>query len=108
MACPVSSAVRNTGTLTDVLAERARAELGDVSDHELLYMITGLIFAGQVTTESFLGFLLAHQLAGHLDAGTGDAGTVDAFVTEALRLHPPHRALCTGPEPPASARSHLR
>ncbi|MGH3937178.1 MAG: cytochrome P450 [Pseudonocardiaceae bacterium] len=74
---------RNTGTLTDTLAERARAELGDVSDRELLYMITGLVFAGQVTTESFLGFLLAHQLAGHLDADT------DAFVTEVLRLHPP-------------------
>ena len=79
-----------TGTLTDVLAQRADAEFGDVSDHELLYMITGLIFAGQVTTESFLGFLLAHQLAGHLDAtDTADDGGVDAFVTEALRLYPP-------------------
>lgn len=76
---------RNVETLADVLAERVRAELADVSDHELLYMITGLIFAGQVTTESFLGFLLAHQLAGQL----GDAGAADAFVAEVLRLHPP-------------------
>ncbi|MGH3912773.1 MAG: cytochrome P450 [Pseudonocardiaceae bacterium] len=85
----VAAAIRasrehNTGTLTDALAERARAELGDVSDHELLHMITGLVFAGQVTTESFLGFLLAHQLAGHFDATEADA-----FVTEVLRLHPP-------------------
>ncbi|MGH3887630.1 MAG: cytochrome P450 [Pseudonocardiaceae bacterium] len=88
MVAAAIRAERNAGTLTDVLAERIRAELGDVSDHELLYMITGLIFAGQVTTESFLGFLLAHQLAGHL--GATDAGeAVDTFLTEVLRLHPP-------------------
>ncbi len=83
-----ASRERNTGTLTDVLAERAQAELGDVPEHELLYMITGLIFAGQVTTESFLGFLLAHQLAGDL-APTDGADDIEAFVTEALRLYPP-------------------
>lgn len=30
-------------------------------------MIAGLIFAGHDTTGSFLGFLLAHVIAGHLD-----------------------------------------
>ncbi|MCP3802007.1 cytochrome P450 [Allokutzneria sp. A3M-2-11 16] len=84
-----TSKERDTGTLTDLIAERARAEF-DVSDDELLYMITGLIFAGQVTTESFLGFLLAHQLAGHLvTTGDDDDDAIDAFVTEALRLYPP-------------------
>lgn len=85
----------STDTLTHLLAERARADFGDISDGELLYMITGLIFAGQVTTESFLGFLLAHQLAGHHvtrpgdDHETGDDEAIEAFVSETLRLHPP-------------------
>ncbi|MGH3568175.1 MAG: cytochrome P450 [Pseudonocardia sp.] len=96
----VTSAIRagrsgNDQTMTDILSERAHAELGDVTDDELLYMITGLIFAGQVTTESFLGFLLAHHLGGHLDGGgpgnaPGEtAQAIDAMVSEALRLHPP-------------------
>lgn len=81
-------------TLTDLLAERTRAVLGEVDDDELLYMITGLIFAGQVTTESFLGFLLAHQLAGDLGStadsnNKNEADAVEAFVTETLRLYPP-------------------
>ena len=70
--------------LADILADGARAELGGVTDREVLHMIAGLIFAGQITTQSFLGPLVAHQLAG--DLGDGDA---DAFVAEALRLHPP-------------------
>ncbi|MDH2429959.1 cytochrome P450 [Sphaerisporangium sp. TRM90804] len=74
----------------DAFAERARAEMAGISDEELLYLITGMIFAGQVTTESFLGFLIAHQLAGHLDSGgLAGAPSVEAFVSEALRLHPP-------------------
>ncbi|MFI6500544.1 cytochrome P450 [Nonomuraea typhae] len=80
-----------------VLAQRVRAEFGDVRDDELLYMITGLVFAGQVTTEAFLGFLLAHQLASHLSPADDD---VDAFVTETLRLHPPAPSPC-GASPPA-------
>ncbi|MGH3982293.1 MAG: cytochrome P450 [Pseudonocardiaceae bacterium] len=75
-------------SMTRVLYERACAEFGDIPDEYLIYMITGLIFAGHDTTGSFLGFLLAHVLAGHLDADAGPQVVTD-FVEETLRLHPP-------------------
>lgn len=85
----VAGAIRarhRTDTMTDLIAHRARAELDDVTDDEILYLITGLIFAGQVTTESALGFLLAHYL--DPDRGNDDLDP-EAFITETLRLHPP-------------------
>ncbi|MDA0632758.1 cytochrome P450 [Nonomuraea sp. MCN248] len=72
-------------SMTRVLYERARAEFGDVSADELTYMIMGLIFAGHDTTGSFLGFLLAETLAGHL---APDADPAE-FVERMLREHPP-------------------
>ncbi|MFG3496465.1 cytochrome P450 [Streptomyces sp. NPDC047928] len=75
-------------TMTRVLYERAVAEFGDVSDEQLMYMITGLIFAGHDTTGSFLGFLLAEVLAGKPPVDADDAAVSD-FVEEALRFHPP-------------------
>jgi 13-deoxydaunorubicin hydroxylase len=85
----VHSARRNdTPTMTRVLYERAQAEFGSVSDDQLVYMITGLIFAGHDTTGSFLGFLLAEVLAGRL-AADADEDAVSRFVEEALRYHPP-------------------
>lgn len=83
-----SAAERENATMTGVLYERARTELGDISDDNLHYMISGLVFVGQHTTGPVLGFVLAHVLAGHLDAGADDAA-IDAFVEEVLRLHPP-------------------
>ena len=80
-------------TMTEILTDRARAEFGDISDAELLYMISGLIFAGQVTTDSFLGFLLAVYLSGGLDLAGQDTQHTERqvfdFVSEALRLYPP-------------------
>ncbi|GAA2248318.1 cytochrome P450 [Streptomyces ruber] len=89
----LSEAVRSarrsdTQTMTRVLYERATAEFGSVTDDQLIYMITGLIFAGHDTTGSFLGFLLAEFLAGHL-APDADDDAVSRFVEEALRHHPP-------------------
>ncbi|MGH3824729.1 MAG: cytochrome P450 [Pseudonocardiaceae bacterium] len=75
-------------SMTRVLYERVCAEFGDVPDEYLIYMIIGLIFAGHDTTGSFLGFLLAHVLAGHLDPDA-DADAVTDFIDETLRLHPP-------------------
>ncbi|MEU7181101.1 MULTISPECIES: cytochrome P450 [Streptomyces] len=78
----------NADTMTRVLRERALAEFGTVTDDQLIYMMTGLIFAGHDTTGSFLGFLLAEVLAGHL-AQNADEQAVTGFVEEALRFHPP-------------------
>ncbi|MEV4738875.1 cytochrome P450 [Streptomyces sp. NPDC049555] len=75
-------------TMTRVLYERSVAEFGSVTDEQLVHMVTGLIFAGHDTTGSFLGFLLAEVLAGHLPADAGDE-EVAAFVDETLRHHPP-------------------
>jgi cytochrome P450 len=44
------------------------------------YLLFGLIFAGQLTTDAALGFVLAHALNGRND---------DALVREVLREHPP-------------------
>ncbi|TLQ43754.1 cytochrome P450 [Streptomyces marianii] len=85
----VHSARRNdTRTMTRVLYERAQAEFDSVSDDQLVYMITGLVFAGHDTTGSFLGFLLAEVLTGRL-AADADDDAVSRFVEEALRYHPP-------------------
>lgn len=75
-------------SMTRLLYERVCAEFGDVPDEYLIYMITGLIFAGHDTTGSFLGFLLAHVLAGHLDP-EADTDAMTDFIEETLRLHPP-------------------
>jgi 13-deoxydaunorubicin hydroxylase len=83
-----AAAEREKATMTGVLYERARTELGEISDGDLRYMIGGLVFVGQHTTGPALGFVIAHVLAGRLDAGADDAA-VDAFVEEVLRLHPP-------------------
>ncbi|MEV0200033.1 cytochrome P450 [Nonomuraea sp. NPDC050691] len=82
----VGSAMEGTAdTMTRVLYERGLAEFGELPPDKLVYMIMGLIFAGHDTTGSFLGFLLAETLAGHL-APDADAGE---FVEEMLREHPP-------------------
>lgn len=75
-------------TMTRVLFERAEAEFPDLRDEDLIFMITGLIFAGHDTTGSFLGFLLAHVLAGHIPSGSDDSD-ISRYIEEALRVHPP-------------------
>ncbi|MFB4279799.1 cytochrome P450 [Nonomuraea sp. MTCD27] len=86
LAEAVRGAMEGTAdSMTRVLYERARAEFGEVSADHLIYMIMGLIFAGHDTTGSFLGFLLAETLAGHL---APDADPAE-FVETMLREHPP-------------------
>lgn len=67
----------------DTAAARFRARLPEMTDEQVHYLLFGLVFAGQLTTESALGFLVAHLLAGHHD------GTDDEFVQEMLRRNPP-------------------
>ncbi|OZM76270.1 cytochrome P450 [Pseudonocardia sp. MH-G8] len=56
-----------------------------VDDRELHYLLFGLIFASQITTDAALGFLLARVLA---DGPIG-ADAIDGLVTDGLRRHPP-------------------
>lgn len=54
-----------------------------ISTAQLRYLLFGLIFPGQLTTDPALGFVLADLLSGD---GTED---LDELVREALRRHPP-------------------
>jgi cytochrome P450 len=63
------------------LRERVPAE---IDDRQLHYLLFGLIFASQITTDAALGFLLARVLA---DRPTADE--VDDLVRDGLRRHPP-------------------
>lgn len=72
------------GALTeDTAATQLRVRLPDLTDEQVRYLLFGLVFAGQLTTESALGFLIANLLAGHQE------GTDDEFVQEMLRRNPP-------------------
>ncbi|GAA0590365.1 cytochrome P450 [Kutzneria viridogrisea] len=64
------------------LAAELRERLPErITDPQLHYLLFGLIFAGQVTTEAALGYLLAHALHGRI-------GEED-LVGQTLRQHPP-------------------
>jgi cytochrome P450 len=66
------------------LRERVPAE---ITEPQLRYLLFGLVFAGQITTESVLGFLLARVLAdGPADLDVDD---IDTLVRDVLREHPP-------------------
>lgn len=62
---------------------------GELAEEQVPYLLFGLIFAGQLTTDAALGFLLAHAL----DPGFGLAGAdrqrIDSLVRDVLREHPP-------------------
>jgi cytochrome P450 len=64
------------------LRDRLPAE---ISDAQLRYLLFGLVFAGQITTEAALGFLLAEVLGG----GLAPHADVDGLVQDVLRVHPP-------------------
>ncbi|PSK93675.1 cytochrome P450 [Murinocardiopsis flavida] len=72
----------------DGLAAELRERLPDgYTEAQLHYLIFTLVFAGQLTTDVSLGFLIADVLgSGHTAAD--DAG-IDAVVRESLRRHPP-------------------
>ncbi|MBF6332114.1 cytochrome P450 [Nocardia transvalensis] len=68
----------------DGLAVELRDRLGDeITEAQLHYLLFTLIYAGQLTTDPALGFLLARLLR-----GTDDLPT-DELVRDTLRLHPP-------------------
>ena len=63
------------------LAVELRSRL-DVPEDDLRYLLFALLFAGQLTTDSALGVLLAHVL-------DGDPATAGELVDDVLRRHPP-------------------
>lgn len=68
----------------DGLAAELRARVPDgTSDADLQYLIFTLIFAGQLTTDTALGFLVAHELGGDLCGRP-----TEELVREVLRRHP--------------------
>lgn len=68
----------------DGLAAELRERLPGDPDDELHYHLFGLIFAGQLTTDAALGYLLAGLLGG----GPGAGADADEVVRETLRRHP--------------------
>jgi cytochrome P450 len=67
---------------TGLAAELRDRMPAEITESQLRYLLFGLVFAGQITTEAALGFLLARVLA-------GDPAEPDALVQEVLRAHPP-------------------
>jgi cytochrome P450 len=65
------------------LRDRLPAEL---TPEQVRYLLFGLIFPGQLTTDPALGFVLADLLSG---GGTDDPDDLDGLVREVLRRHPP-------------------
>jgi cytochrome P450 len=55
----------------------------DLTPEQVRYLIFGLIFPGQLTTDPALGFVLADLLT------SGDSGDPDELVRDTLRRHPP-------------------
>jgi cytochrome P450 len=76
------------------VAAGLRERLGDeLDDDQLAYLLFGLVFAGQLTTDAALGFLLAHALDPATTLPTSGTATdderLDALVADVLREHPP-------------------
>ncbi|MGW1147265.1 cytochrome P450 [Streptomyces sp. NPDC002454] len=79
------------------LGEDARglaAELRDrvpahTTEEQVRYHLFTLVFAGQLTTDAALGFLVARALAGPPHRRPTDREDDDALVRETLRRHPP-------------------
>lgn len=80
-------AARTSGSVAAGLRDSPEfAELG-LSEAELSYVVTGLVFAGQETTGAFLGSLL-HAYLAHPGRATLDGAGRVALVEESLRLYP--------------------
>ncbi|MFI9507138.1 hypothetical protein [Nocardia sp. NPDC052566] len=72
----------------DGLAVALRDRLTDeVTDQQLHYLLFTLIYAGQLTTDPVLGFLLAGVLDPERDPA--DEPPIEELVRETLRMHPP-------------------
>jgi cytochrome P450 len=59
----------------------------DTSEDDLRYFVFLIVFAGQITMDSSLGFLIAYLL--HERPDLPDRRALDAYVQQNLRLHPP-------------------
>lgn len=73
---------------TGLAAELRERMPAEITEPQLRYFLFGLVFAGQITTESALGFLLARVLANGPPDNDGP-DDVDVLVRDVLREHPP-------------------
>lgn len=72
------------------IATALRERLGDeLTGDQIAYLVFGLVFAGQLTTDAALGFVLAAALDPAFDLATADADRIDALTRDVLREHPP-------------------
>ena len=62
---------------------------GELTDDQIGYLLFGLIFAGQLTTDAALGFLLGYALDDAFDLASADAARIETLVQDVLREHPP-------------------
>lgn len=69
----------------DGLAVELRARVPDLTESQVRYLLFTLVYAGQLTTDPSLGFLIA----GLLGPERGEAGDADGFVRETLRRYSP-------------------
>ncbi|MFP5021763.1 cytochrome P450 family protein [Pseudonocardia phyllosphaerae] len=92
-----AAAAREPGSFADSLRDNAADAGTPLDDDQLAYLLFGLVFAGQLTTESALGALLVRALApgaptlgGLAPDGTAAAPTdPDDLVRDVLHDHPP-------------------
>ncbi|MEJ8280099.1 cytochrome P450 [Pseudonocardia spirodelae] len=82
----IGTAAVTAGT-PDGVAAGLRAALPGPADAGIGYLVFGLVFAGQLTTDAALGFVIARGLSDGLAGRTADE--LDALVAEVLRVHPP-------------------
>jgi cytochrome P450 len=75
-----TAALENGGGAAVELRERVPE---GTTDEQLHYLLFGLIFASQITTDAALGFLVARAL------GDPAHGSSDGLVRDVLRRHPP-------------------
>ncbi|GAA3517398.1 cytochrome P450 [Streptosporangium album] len=88
MAAFAELAAAALGDGQDGLAVELRDQVPDeITETQLHYLLFTLIYAGQLTTDPALGFLLAHVL--DVDRAVAEGTTVDESVREMLRLHSP-------------------
>lgn len=71
----------------DGVAAGLRTALPGLTDAQVGYLVFGLVFAGQLTTDAALGYVVAHALDSGLAGRTAEE--LDALVAEVLRVHPP-------------------
>ncbi|MBW0102667.1 cytochrome P450 [Pseudonocardia sp. KRD291] len=88
----------------DGIGSALRKELRDeYSDEQIGYFLFGLVFAGQLTTDAALGFLLAHALDPGFGLADADRDRIDALWSGCCGNTRRPRSRCGASPPPRSS-----